>query len=333
MSVINSQSSNPSAYTAETRSRRGRHSHHSQRQENRHDSRHQRHNFQHQCQPQPFNQQPIQEIIDLIQQLIEQLQQQQPETEYRSFDGSGNNQQNPHNGQTESELLRILPQDTSREPGGTTETGLSSPREISNAVASQTESIANEKGLSDMFWLWGQFLDHDITLVHANSGEDASISVPEGDPHFDPQGTGTATIGFTRSDSVTDAAGNRQQINRITSFIDGSNVYGSDKATADSLRTFEGGKMRISTGNLLPTDEQGNFIAGDVRANEHAGLTSMHTLWMREHNQVAEQLASEYPEWNDEKIYQEARSWVSSEIQAITYNEFIPALLLSLIHI
>ena len=255
--------------------------------------------------------------------------------EYRSYDGSGNNQSNPEAGKAKSEFYRLLPQDSSREPGGATEARLPSAREVSNVMSAQMGESTNAKGLTDMFWLWGQFLDHDINLTHAQSGENANITVPVGDPFFDPNGTGDAVIDFERSNGTIDANGQRQQTNEITAFIDGSNVYGSDAEEALKLRGGEnrsGGRLEISEGNLMPVitepgRDQGHFDAGDERANEHAGLTSMHTLWMREHNRVADELSNENPSWDDEKLYQEARRVVSAEMQAITYNEFLPLLL------
>ncbi|CAN5379748.1 hypothetical protein BH09PLA1_BH09PLA1_35060 [soil metagenome] len=150
--------------------------------------------------------------------------------------------------------------------------------------------------------------------------------MPINDPYFDPLGTGTQVIPFTRSQYL-DSNGVRQQVNSITAYIDGSMVYGSDAATAASLRTLVGGKLKTSAGNLLPLDAGGFFMAGDVRANENIELTAVQTLLMREHNRLATQLQSRNPTWNDERIYQQARRLVIGEIQAITYNEFLPALL------
>jgi len=68
-------------------------------------------------------------------------------------------------------------------------------------------------------------------------------------------------------------------------------------------------------------------LAGDIRANENVALTAMQTLWVREHNRIADQIAAEDPSLSDEAIYQRARAIVTAEIQAITYNEFLPVLL------
>ncbi len=69
------------------------------------------------------------------------------------------------------------------------------------------------------------------------------------------------------------------------------------------------------------------FLQGDSRATEQPQLTVMHTIWVREHNRVAKVLSGLNPTWSDESIFQEARRIVIAEIQHITYNEFIPALL------
>ncbi|MEZ5477528.1 MAG: peroxidase family protein [Thiolinea sp.] len=247
--------------------------------------------------------------------------------EYRSIDGTGNNLQHTEWGSTGETYVRTLDSDPERGIGGTTEAELASARAISNAVSSQTELTTNSKGLSDLFWVWGQFLDHDITLSGESHGEKANIAVPEGDPWFDPFNTGTAEMGFTRSESITGADGQDYQLNQISSFIDGSNIYGSNQETADSLRSFEGGKLTVNEVGMMPKNDEGNYMAGDVRANENAALTSMHTLWVREHNRVATELAEQHPDWGDEQLYQEARRVVVGELQAITYNEFLPQLL------
>ena len=252
-----------------------------------------------------------------------------------SFDGSGNNLESPDWGSVGQPLERIAAveyADGVSEPAG--EDRLSA-RAISNIAAATPGDIANSKGLSDLTWLFGQFIDHDIALSEGGD-EPLSIEVPAGDPHFDPFGTGTATIDTHRTHVLGDTEV-RTQFNEISAFIDGSVIYGSDQERADALRSFEGGRLATSDGNLLPFNEPGLlnaggdsadlFLAGDIRANENAGLASMHTLWVREHNRVADEIAEDNPNLNDEEIYHEARQLVTATLQSITYNEFLPALL------
>lgn len=54
----------------------------------------------------------------------------------------------------------------------------------------------------------------------------------------------------------------------------------------------------------------------------------MHTIWLREHNRVANELFNLYgTAKSDEFYYQEARRIVIAEFQHITYNEYLPVIL------
>ncbi|KAG0710077.1 Peroxidasin [Chionoecetes opilio] len=129
--------------------------------------------------------------------------------------------------------------------------------------------------------------------------------------------------------------GPREQMNQITAFIDASNVYGSSVKESAELRAFSGGLLKVNNErqHLLPPkpseckDSAGQkycFKAGDSRVNEQPQLAVMHTLWMRQHNRLARELASLNPGWKDEIIFQEARRIVAAQMQHITYNEYLP---------
>jgi len=260
--------------------------------------------------------------------------------EVRTIDGTGNNLIDTTLGSAGTTFVRVVDSDYADGISEAAGEDRPSAREVSNNIVAQTESVINDRFLTDFVWQWGQFLDHDIDLTgEADPHELLAIEVPTGDLYFDPTGTGTATISLSRSDydpaTGTSVDNPRQQINAITAFIDGSMVYGSDDSLAAALRTFEGGRLKTSDGDLLPLegdvyeDAEGSifFVAGDVRANEQVGLTAMHTLFVREHNRLADEIAAANPDLTDEEIYQQARAIVIAEIQAITFNEFLPALL------
>ena len=260
---------------------------------------------------------------------------------FAPIDGVGNNIDSPELGTVGQQFTRIAPaayEDGLSAPARSTELN---PREISNTLSAQDESIENDRFITSMWFQWGQFLDHDINRVFdvapfEQTSEIEELNISEEFPFerspYDPE-TGT-----------TDA---REHVNHVTAFIDGSVVYGSDVDHAAALRSFTGGKLKsqeTEVGELLPFNTDGLinapspapnfFVAGDVRANENIGLTAMQTLWVREHNRIAEELAAtEFAGQDlsdsavDETIYQLARQQVMGLIQNITYNEFLPSTL------
>ena len=258
--------------------------------------------------------------------------------EFRSIDGSGNNPIDGTRGAANIPLLRkttIAYDDGVGSPAAPNEP---SAREISNTVFAQDHDVPCSKNVSDYLWQWGQFIDHDMDLTPTSSPpERFDIKVPLGDPFFDPDNSGTQIIELDRS--IYQAInGIRQQVNTDTAFIDASQVYGSDAARAQELRTLDGtGRLKEGDDGLLPynvdgfpnapDNSPGYFLAGDVRSNEQVGLTSMHTLFMREHNFWAARIKKKDRSLDDDGIYYRARAIVGAEIQDITYHDFIPALL------
>jgi hypothetical protein len=286
---------------------------------------------------------------------------------FRSPDGSGNNPNDFDEGQAGTDLVRFVASaygDGVSSPAGANRPGA---RLISNTLSDQTDpnnpsqdlDILNNHLLTDYIYIFGQFLDHDLDLTSGQSGPNAEqFPIPPGDPN-DPMGTEA----FTRSefDPNTGKIVNgqnipRQQLNDITAWIDGSMIYGSDPVRASQLRTHVGGRLKQQIesdghggfGNFLPYNnstffgsdaplkmandshivaDTSLFAAGDVRANENIELTSMHTLFLREHNRLADLIHAQNPGLSDETVYQLARRRVGAELQYIVYFEWLPALL------
>ncbi|GAV03930.1 hypothetical protein RvY_14293-2 [Ramazzottius varieornatus] len=161
--------------------------------------------------------------------------------------------------------------------------------------------------------------------------------------------TGIADLGcmdYVRSAIVPKmgcALGPRDQVNQATHFLDGSTIYGSTDQDVSRLREFDGGRLwttEFENGkSLLPEQTNSSdcrpaqdksincFDSGSVRVNENLPMAVIYTLFAREHNRLAQQLASLNRHWDDEQLYQNARKIVIAEIQHITFNEFLPLVL------
>ncbi len=239
----------------------------------------------------------------------------------RGIDGIGTNAENDDWGAVGQQLLRLAP--ASYDDGiGEPVADRPNAREISNAVSQQDGDMPNSFGVSDFFWAWGQFVDHDLDLTEAGNTENTPIVAPADDPVFQPG----AEILFSRvdPDEGTGVDDPREYHNAITAYMDASMVYGSDTETAAALR--DGAYLVIGDDGLLVQTDDGGVLAGDVRAAENVALTSLHTLFAREHNRLVDELAADDPTLSEDELFDAARMRVEAEIQAITYNDWLPLL-------
>jgi len=289
---------------------------------------------------------------------VETLEERNLLSSYRTIDGSGNNIANPTWGQAGTDLVRISPVAYSDGITAPSTPNTLSPRQISNDLNNQSNPMFSgadnlghpqSQDLSDFAYVWGQFIDHDMDLTPTSSGQSFDIPADPTNPN-DPMGVEPFTRSTFDPSTGTSTTNPRQQVNADTSYLDLSQVYGSSQVVADALRTFQGGLLKTSPGDLLPYDSltyftqaQINalnmandaqqvstaslFAAGDVRANENIELTAMQTLFVRNHNRLAEELQALHPFWSDEQLYQEARKLNIATEEYITYNEFLPAIL------
>lgn len=169
------------------------------------------------------------------------------------------------------------------------------------------------------------------------------IAISPNDPFYSLYNKGC--LNFVRSAlaPIEDCKmGYAKQFSRVTHYLDGSFMYGSDLHTLNSLRSFVGGQMRVFDDfgrPLLPLSPESSsncltsakgcacFAAGDVRVNEVITLVTLHTLFLREHNRVANILSQLNPHWNDEIVFRETQRIIVAVFQVIVYGEWLPLII------
>jgi len=261
--------------------------------------------------------------------------------EFRSFDGTGNNVANPLWGSAGTDYARRARVDYADGVSAARLTGRPNPRSVGLALMRQSGAQPNNRNLSGYVYAFGNFLAHDTDRTNSGSTEFVNFTIPPNDDIFRSGQTFELTRSVFNASTGTNASNPRQQTNFTTAFIDGSVIYGSDATTAAILRggpANPGAKLRTSNdingdaANLLPRNAFGpnptaSFVAGDDRVNDNVPLTALHTVFMREHNRLVDAYAAQHPDWSSEELYQHARRTVGAQLQAITYNEYLPALL------
>ncbi|OQR66314.1 hypothetical protein BIW11_05001, partial [Tropilaelaps mercedesae] len=283
-----------------------------------------------------------------------------PPHKYRSFSGHCNNVQNPNWGSSGSRYGRFLPPeyaDNISEPRMQSSTGSPLPSARSVSLLIHSDANRPHPHVNVMFVALAEFIALDLANTVPYMGPHYEplncCGVPLGlfhpecfpirVPFKDPTHEHRACLQYIRSAPAVRSGctfGPREQINQATSFIDASPLYGNSEEEAASLRLFRGGELRtekrLDKTESAPRMAPGSpkichgefcFLAGDIRINENAALSSMHTLWLREHNRVARALASLNPHWGDYVLFEETRRIIIAEMQHIVYAEMLPTII------
>ncbi|KAK7601754.1 hypothetical protein V9T40_009195 [Parthenolecanium corni] len=241
---------------------------------------------------------------------------------------------------------------------------LLSPRLISTSIDSQ---LVFDFTKTQAMAIWGLFVAYDMSYTPAsnmvniktpiicctNDGRPlpprlnhiscAPISVPRSDPFY--KKSFQSCMNYVRSLPAMRpdcTFGPTEQMNQASHFLDGSVLYGSTVKKMKSLRTKWGGRLittlqkngaeypSIANPHKLPCHLMNSsecFNAGDIRINSQPQLSILHTLFLREHNRIADRLSTMNNHWDDERVFQESRKIVIAEIQHITYRHWLPRLL------
>lgn len=255
-------------------------------------------------------------------------------THFRTADGSWNNLKDPKEGAAGTRFLRNVELPAIRPETGeqllTPNPRLVSRVLLSRDVADGVPQIKTVPFLNLLAASWIQFMNGDW-INHGEIHYDSVIEVPLPDDDTARQRywqtkmfVGRSQADPTRTPGVETAA--TSAINEVTHWWDGSQIYGSDAATQQRLRSHAGGKLRVQADGRLPLDERGIEQTGFTR-NWWLGLAMLHTLFVHEHNAICDELARAYPGWDDNRLFNVARLINAAVMAKIHTIEWTPAIL------
>ncbi|XP_061185756.1 peroxidasin-like [Saccostrea echinata] len=226
---------------------------------------------------------------------------------------------------------------------------LPSPREISNKVFEGGANTPTDSKHNLILFAFGQFLDHDLTFTPIAIGSNGkpldccgadksdpeciAIDIPANDNRFRNRTCMDLSRSIPAPFDEGCSIGYREQVNRISSFIDAGMIYGDSKLFHENLNGRVG-TLRTSKGDLLPPggaceiSQPEDFcqLGGDERVNEVPSLSGLHVIFLRFHNILAKALKRKTHQTSQE-VFLETKKIMGAIIQQITYGEYLPILL------
>ena len=197
------------------------------------------------------------------------------------------------------------------------------PRRVSLELLTRKEFIPATT-LNLLAGAWIQFEVHDWFSHGQNETENPwRVDLAADDPW--PQHP--MEIQRTRQDPSADPSGPPTFVTADTHWWDGSQIYGSDPTFARAIRSGEDGLLRITAEGLLPEDVEAHVDVRGVAGNFWVGLALLHALFMLEHNAICKRLHAEYPELDDQTLYEKARLVNAALMAKIHTVDWTPAII------
>ncbi|CAL1537663.1 unnamed protein product [Lymnaea stagnalis] len=269
-----------------------------------------------------------------------------------STDGFKNNLNQATWGIAGSNLLRVSPQaysDGAYEMAGVTRPN---PLEISLKVHSRPDGAASGYSRNALQAYYAQLVLDEIAQTYMSTcpPEYENMNLPSGHPLR--QSTTNPQV-FLRSlyDQSTGytSAGPRQQINLVSSFMDGGIIYGSTNVWTTLLRSYKEGKLLADSDDVkssfpvhnnvklpvfnapIPRDHVMKpvdrlFRIGNAKGHENPFLLALQVVWFRWHNVIADGIART-SNYTDEEIFHLTKRKVVGTFQKVAFKEWLPAFL------
>jgi hypothetical protein len=241
----------------------------------------------------------------------------------RTFDGSYTDLEQPAMGMIGARFGRNVPVEGTY-PESEPELLEPNPRVVSRELLTR-EEFQPATIVNVLAGAWLQFEVHDW-FSHGKNVPEKPFELDLADD--DPWPDRPMRIERTRSDPAPDANGGPPTyVTADSHWWDGSQIYGSDPAFSEALRSKEDGKLRLDPDGQLPRDLEKVVDLTGVAGNFWLGLALLHTVFTHEHNSICDRLKADNPRWSDDELYARARLINAALMAKIHTVEWTPAII------
>jgi hypothetical protein len=194
-------------------------------------------------------------------------------------------------------------------------------RELFTRTTFQPATIVNVLAAA-----WIQFQVHDW-FMHSKGNRNHTHDIPVADD--DPWHERPMRVPVTPADPPKVEGDNRPPAyaNENSHWWDGSQVYGSSTALQAKLRSGRDGKVLVGVDGRLGWDPITRREITGFTENSWVGLSLLHSLFAMEHNAICDRLRKDFPKWDDERMFQQARLVNAALMAKIHTIEWTPAIL------